>query len=75
MGIMTIIEPENMPAEPKPAMALPVMKTADVGAAAQITEPISKTTMTAMYVLPVTISTSSQKGANMPARGPGTRTT
>lgn len=48
MGIMTIIEPEKMPAEPKPAIALPAMKTADVGAAAQITEPTSKTTMTAM---------------------------
>lgn len=48
MGIMTIIEPEKMPAEPKPAMARPVMKTADVGAAAQMTEPTSNTTMTAM---------------------------
>ena len=51
MGIMTIIEPEKIPAEPKPAMALPTMKRVDVGAAAQITEPTSKTTMTAMYVL------------------------
>lgn len=48
IGIITIMEPENMPAEPKPAMARPIMKTIDVGAAAQTTEPTSNTTMTAM---------------------------
>lgn len=48
MGIMTIMEPEKMPAEPKPAMARPIMKTIDAGAAAQMTEPTSNTTMTDM---------------------------
>ena len=48
MGIMTIIEPEKMPADPKPATARPIMKTTDVGAAAQMMEPTSNTTMTAM---------------------------
>ena len=48
MGIMIIIEPEKMPADPKPATARPIMKTKDVGAAAQMTEPTSNAIMTAM---------------------------
>lgn len=51
IGIIIIIDPEKMPADPNPAIARPVMKTADVGAAAQMMEPISKTTMTIRYVL------------------------
>jgi hypothetical protein len=48
---MIIMDPEKIPAEPNPAIALPAMKTADVGAAAQIVDPISKMTMLVRYVL------------------------
>ena len=34
--------PEKIPAVPAPAMALPTMKTVELGAAPQIAEPISK---------------------------------
>lgn len=39
-----------MPAVPAPAIARPTMKAAEVGAAAQTTEPISKITATVMNV-------------------------
>lgn len=42
---MVIMEPVMMPAEPIPAMARPNMKTGDEGAAPQIAEPTSKTTI------------------------------
>ena len=42
MGIMTIMAPVKMPADPKPAMARPAMKTGEFGAAPQMVEPTSK---------------------------------
>lgn len=45
MGIMIIIAPEKIPADPRPAMALPKMKTGEVGAAPQMALPTSKITM------------------------------
>lgn len=44
-GSITIVPPEKMLADPKPAMARPVMKTAELGAAPQSTDPASKTTI------------------------------
>lgn len=44
MGIIIIIAPEKMPAEPKPAMARPAMKTGELGAAPQMALPTSKIT-------------------------------
>lgn len=46
---MMTIAPEKRPAEPAPAMALPTMKTLELGAAPQIAEPISKTTIADKY--------------------------
>lgn len=40
---MTIMAPVNIPAEPTPAMALPAIKVAELGATPQRSEPISKT--------------------------------
>jgi hypothetical protein len=51
MGIIIIIAPVKMPADPNPAIARPVMKTSDVGAAAQTMDPISKMKMTIKKVL------------------------
>lgn len=42
MGIMIIIAPEKMPADPTPAIARPKMKTAELGAAPQMVLPTSK---------------------------------
>lgn len=42
MGIMIIIAPEKMPAEPKPAIARPAIKTGEFGAPPQTALPISK---------------------------------
>jgi hypothetical protein len=39
---MMIMAPQNTPAAPSPAMALPMMKAAELGAAAQRIEPPSK---------------------------------
>lgn len=44
-GSMTIIPPENMPADPKPAMARPIMKAIELGAAPQSADPTSKITI------------------------------
>lgn len=44
MGIMIIIAPEKIPAEPKPAIARPAMNTGEFGAAPQTALPISKIT-------------------------------
>lgn len=41
---MINMQPEKMPAEAAPAIALPMMKIMELGAAPQIAEPISKTT-------------------------------
>ena len=43
-------EPVVMPALPTPAMARPTMKAVEVGAAAQMIEPTSKTRATEMKV-------------------------
>ena len=48
---MISIVPEKMPAEAKPAMARPTMKTTELGAAPQMAEPISKTTKLMRNVL------------------------
>jgi hypothetical protein len=42
MGIIIIMEPVKIPADPKPAMARPVMKIGELGAAPHRAEPISK---------------------------------
>lgn len=47
---MIIMAPVKMPAEPTPAIARPIMNAVDVGAAPQITEPTSNTTMQEMKV-------------------------
>lgn len=39
---MMIIAPEKIPADPRPAMARPMMKTIELGAAPQIADPTSK---------------------------------
>ena len=39
---MIIIPPEKMPADPKPAMARPIMKAIELGAAPQTADPASK---------------------------------
>jgi hypothetical protein len=44
-GIMTIIPPLKTPADPDPAMARPIMKAVELGAAPHKAEPTSKTTM------------------------------
>ena len=45
---MTItITPEKIPAEPMPAIARPIMKTTEGGAAPQRADPISNSTITA----------------------------
>lgn len=41
---MTVV-PEKTPADPVPAIALPKMKAIEFGAAPQMVDPISKTTM------------------------------
>ena len=46
-----MIAPAVVPAVPIPAMARPIIKAVDVGAAAQTIEPISKTTIVAMKVV------------------------
>jgi len=43
-GIMIIMPPEKIPAEPRPAIARPKMKLAEFGAAPHRAEPTSKTT-------------------------------
>jgi hypothetical protein len=48
---MIIIAPVKMPADPKPAIARPAIKIGDVGAAAHMTEPTSKTIMQTRNVL------------------------
>jgi hypothetical protein len=40
--------PEKMPAQPIPAIALPIMRAADVGATPQIRDPNSKIEMAAI---------------------------
>lgn len=45
------MHPVNMPADARPAMDLPTMKTVEVGAAPHMAEPISKTTMDTRNVL------------------------
>lgn len=42
IGIMMSMAPENIPADPRPAIARPAMKTDELGAAPQMAEPISK---------------------------------
>ena len=42
---MIIIPPEKMPADPRPAMARPMMKAVEVGAAPQRDDPASKITI------------------------------
>lgn len=44
-------DPENIPAEPIPAMARPMMKAVELGAAPQIAEPTSKTTTAARKII------------------------
>jgi hypothetical protein len=46
-GIIMTMTPENTPAEPQPAMALPSMKAVEVGAAPQRAEPASNRTTAA----------------------------
>ena len=48
-GMMTIIPPEKIPADPIPAMARPIMKVVEVGAAPHMADPASKTTIERMY--------------------------
>ena len=48
---MMTIAPEKIPAEPAPAMALPMMNTVELGAAPHIAEPISKTTIADRYTV------------------------
>lgn len=47
---MQLTTPEKIPAAPTPAMALPIMKTTELGAAPQIAEPISNSTTVARKV-------------------------
>ena len=42
---MIIMPPEKMPADPRPAIARPIMKAIEVGAAAQRLDPASKITI------------------------------
>jgi hypothetical protein len=51
MGIMISMHPEKIPAEAVPATARPTMKMADVGAAPQMADPISKKTTHVKNVL------------------------
>ena len=44
-GSVIIIPPENIPADPSPAMARPMMKAAELGAAPQSADPASKMTI------------------------------
>lgn len=44
MGIMIIMAPEKIPADPKPAIARPAMKTGEFGAAPQTALPTSNMT-------------------------------
>lgn len=46
---MMIIEPQNIPAAPSPAIALPTMNAGELGAAAQSTDPPSKIIEDARY--------------------------
>jgi hypothetical protein len=48
---MTIMHPVKMPADAAPAIALPMMKAGEFGAAPQMAEPISKTTTLIKNVL------------------------
>lgn len=45
MGIIIIIDPVMMPAEPMPAIERPKINTDELGAAAQTTDPNSNTAM------------------------------
>ncbi len=51
IGIMISIHPEKIPADAVPATALPTIKMAELGAAPQMAEPISKTTTQSKKVL------------------------
>jgi hypothetical protein len=44
-SVMSTITPEKMPQEPSPAIALPIMKAVEFGAAPHIADPISNNTM------------------------------
>lgn len=44
-GSMIIMPPAKMPADPRPAMARPIMKAVELGAAPQRADPTSKITI------------------------------
>ena len=44
-GSMIIMPPEKMPADPRPAIARPIMKAVELGAAPQRADPTSKITI------------------------------
>jgi hypothetical protein len=44
-GMMIIMPPEKMPADPRPAIARPTINAVEFGAAPQRADPTSKTTM------------------------------
>lgn len=48
--------PENIPADPSPAIARPAMKTDELGAAPQMAEPISKITTHVKKTLRIYVS-------------------
>lgn len=48
-GSNIIIPPEKMPAEPIPAIARPIMKAVELGAAPQRADPASKMTIVIRY--------------------------
>jgi len=60
---MLNMDPEKMPAEAKPAIARPMMKTTELGAAPQMVEPISKTTKLMRNVLLDTLGADKQNRA------------
>ena len=45
--VMRIVEPENIPAFPRPAIARPTMKATEFGAVAHTRDPISNITIEA----------------------------
>lgn len=45
MKVTMMIEPEKIPADPTPAIALPTMNAFELGAAPQMMDPSSKKTM------------------------------
>ena len=51
MGIMISMVPEKMPADAMPALARPMIKIVELGAAPQMAEPISKMMTLMMNVL------------------------